>query len=671
MSNDNRSLLKPNPNPERMLSIPAKKSDAVELYRPLRKLVMRRYSESDAVKVESVLESMSKCRMDMVERGDLSLPRQRDCLVHYLRCLCMVEQLFSSDSDYDSEPIMFVWYDAFCEHQVSSQRNSIQLEKAAVLFNLGAVSSQIGASCDLTTALGRHLAMAAFNAAANCFSKLWKVFAKQVSATLDLTVLFAEILHCIFFAQASELNLQQQLSDNSTNSAISFKTVSEFYRRAYDLILRDSAATERVSSFDGTWITHLYQKMKFFQAEARHQRQSSIQHKSEQSKAFTSVHDAESVTENLFRGICWGVDKWIPKQQPIYLDLVLSDYNPIKIIDGKLIANAWDKPPPYPTNLSILSSSSSSLLAIPLKKSKPLDLYKPLHNYVAIKYSESEAKRVEGFFEMLDKLRSEMQRDDLSLPIRRDCHIRYFRCLCMIEFFFPITTSSDPPIFVWQNAFNPQQGSSQHNIHLEKASVIFNLGALCTHIAASCDLTTIQGYRVAIDALNDASHWFLILPLVAEKASATIDLSADCTQMLREIVSAQIADLKRNFSHSGSDRSSLPVYPVSMLYRKAYDLLTFGPLAGNLAQSWMPQYIESKMETCLVKTGPIDVVTEQFLSGYCKAQSLLPKQCLPPCLDFLSEVDGNLVVNFSRNSIGIAALEETTIAISNINIGKN
>ncbi|RYR24333.1 hypothetical protein Ahy_B02g057833 [Arachis hypogaea] len=133
MSNDNLNL-------ERVLAIPVKKSDPVDLCRPLRK--------------------------DM-ERGDLSLPMQRDCLIHYFKCLCMVEPLFTAissdaDVDSDSDPIIFVWYDAFNpEHEngVSSQRNSIQLEKAAVLFNLGAIYSQIGASCDRTTALGRHLAM--------------------------------------------------------------------------------------------------------------------------------------------------------------------------------------------------------------------------------------------------------------------------------------------------------------------------------------------------------------------------------------------------------------------------------------------------------------------------------------------------------------------------------
>ncbi|QHO22521.1 uncharacterized protein [Arachis hypogaea] len=668
MSNNNQRLLNPNsnpnpnPNPERVLAIPVKKTDPVELYRPLRELVARKYSESDAEKVESVLETLNKCRSDMVERGDLSLPMQRDCLIHYFKCLCMVEPLFIAiSSDADSELINFVWYDAFySEHNngVSSQHNSIQLEMAAVVFNIGAVCSQIGASSDRTTALGRHLAMDAFNAAAIFFLKLWKDLVKDVSATLDLTLLFAESLHCLFSAQALELKSQQQLKDNSSSAfekyrcAVSFQSASEHYQRAYDLIVGDSVATEHVHKFDQTWITHLHQKKEFFQVEAR-QRLSSVQPISQPLRSFSSIcaldHDAESVNEKLVRAICWRVDQWMPKLEGVYLDLVLSEDSPFKIMDGgKLVANPWDMPPPYPTNFAIPSSSSSSsshILALPLKKSEPLDLYESLRNYFVLKYSESVAKSVEGLLELLNKLRSEMLRDDLSLPLRRDCLIRYFKCLCMIEPLFPMTTSPNPPIFVWYNAFNPQENSSQHNIHLEKASVLFNLGALGSHIALSCDLTTIQGQRIAIDALHDASYWFLILTHEAEKASATIDLSISCTQMLHEIISAQ----------------------VFVLYRKAFDMSTLGPLAETRVQSLIAQHLLSIMRTCFIEFAPSDV-TEQFLIGYCKAAQFLtgyriPVGCQPPCLDLLSKAgpvmikDENLVANLSGSDIRIGGDE--------------
>ncbi|MED6170711.1 hypothetical protein PIB30_033678 [Stylosanthes scabra] len=538
MSNDKPRLL----NPETMLSIPVKKSDPVYLYGPLRKLVARKYSESDAQKVESILETLNKCRMDIVEqREELSLPMQCDCLIHYLKCLCIVEPLFtaiSSDKDADPNALIFFWYDAFYsqhEHGVSSQRNSIQLEKASILFNLGAIYSQIGASCDRNTDLGRHLAMDAFSAASNIFLKLWKNFGKDISATLDLTVLFPESLHNLFSAQASELELQQELDNTPTTTTsvplskninlpfCSERSVLKAYRRAYYLIRLDSPAYKHVSKYDRTWIIHLYEKTVFFQAEFLY-RQSSILTKPELPEASSLVqscpldHDAESVTGKLVRGIC-----------------------------------------------------------------------------------------------------------------------------CMTSLF-----QSCPP---------PDPDGKQripyllHNIHLEKASVLFNLGAVCNNISLSCDLTTIQGHCVAMDALNDASYWFyLLLKLDTKKASATIDLPVDCIQMLHKIITAQIADLKENYPRSHSDGSSFPGYPVTLHYRKVYDLLTFGPLAGKLVESSIPQFIEGKMKTCHVKTGASDV-TEQFLSGYCEAQSLLGEGYQTSWLDLLSEVgpfkiqDGNLVAN--------------------------
>ncbi|XLS61334.1 hypothetical protein HN51_015562 [Arachis hypogaea] len=663
MNNDDRELL----NPETMLSIPLKKTDPVELYLPLRKLVASKYSESHAQKVESVLETLNKCRRDMVERrADLSLPMQRDCLIHYFKCLSMVEPLFTSISS-DADPILFVWYDAFKpDHRdgVSSQLNGIQLEKAAVLFNLGAIYSQIAASCDRTTALGRHLAIEAFKVAANFFRKLLQFFAKHVVyATLDLTFLFAEFLHLLFSAQASELELHELLNKNDAGyafqqhrCALAFISVYELHRRAYATIRNDSAARKHLRSFDRTWLTRLKQKVAFLYAEAR-QRESSILPQSERPHVCSRVescaldHDAECVTEILVRGICSRKTQLYEIQTRMYVDLILSEYNPFKIMkDGKLlVAYPWNIPPPYPTDSAILSSSDI-LRFLPLKKTEPLNLYESLRSYFVLKYSESVANRVEGLLQMLHKLRNEMLRDDLSLPLRRDCLILYLKYLCMIEPVFPMNVSPNPPIFVWYNAIFPQEHSSQHNIHLEKASVLFNLGSLCTRIALSCDLTTIHGLRLAMDALNDASRWLSRLTACESGlASGTSDLS----EFYINMIIRQFPYLKSKFPRPQSveSSSSSPRYAAYSAYDPVkYELFAYDP----------------------------SDVTEQFLLGYCNAYSMVQDLCqgplpweTPPCLDLLSEVspvkikDGNLVANATLEAPNSAlenmSLQETTL----------
>ncbi|XLU60729.1 hypothetical protein S245_019938, partial [Arachis hypogaea] len=335
--------------------------------------------------------------------------------------------------------------------------------------------------------------------------------------------------------------------------------VYELHRRAYATIRNDSAARKHLRSFDRTWLTRLKQKVAFLYAEAR-QRESSILPQSERPHVCSRVescaldHDAECVTEILVRGICSRKTQLYEIQTRMYVDLILSEYNPFKIMkDGKLlVAYPWNIPPPYPTDSAILSSSDI-LRFLPLKKTEPLNLYESLRSYFVLKYSESVANRVEGLLQMLHKLRNEMLRDDLSLPLRRDCLILYLKYLCMIEPVFPMNVSPNPPIFVWYNAIFPQEHSSQHNIHLEKASVLFNLGSLCTRIALSCDLTTIHGLRLAMDALNDASRWLSRLTACESGlASGTSDLS----EFYINMIIRQFPYLKSKFPRPQSVESS-------------------------------------------------------------------------------------------------------------------
>ncbi|MED6124117.1 hypothetical protein PIB30_056077 [Stylosanthes scabra] len=87
-----------------------------------------------------------------------------------------------------------------------------------------------------------------------------------------------------------------------------------------------------------------------------------------------------------------------------------------------------------------------------------------------------------------------------------------------------------------------------------------------------------------------------------------------------------------------------------------------GPLAENLVQSWIPQFLETKMKTCHVQSGPSDV-TAQFLSGYCEAQSLLQDVCQTTCLDLLSEfgplkiMGEDIVANFRGSNFDIGGDE--------------
>lgn len=69
----------------------------------------------------------------------------------------------------------------------------------------------------------------------------------------------------------------------------------------------------------------------------------------------------------------------------------------------------------------------------------------------------------------------------------------------MMETRFPIGRDSDQVhiTFVWYDAFKPSKRSEAISIHLERASVLFNIGAVLTQQALGCDTSSDAGMKEA------------------------------------------------------------------------------------------------------------------------------------------------------------------------------
>ncbi|KAJ8447630.1 hypothetical protein Cgig2_031684 [Carnegiea gigantea] len=193
------------------------------------------------------------------------------------------------------------------------------------------------------------------------------------------------------------------------------------------------------------------------------------------------------------------------------------------------------------------SASTNIMLAIYEKKTSTVDLYRPLRNYIAFHYSEREAQNLEDDLDTVKQLRSDIEKSSDSPPARRDLLIKYFKCLCLMETRFPISSDKDhinSIQFTWFDAFKNKQKSSQTNIHLEKAAVLFNLGAVYSQIGLSFDRSTVEGRKQAVHNFATAAGVFAYLrDNVAVKAagggSATVDLSVECAGMLERLMLAQ------------------------------------------------------------------------------------------------------------------------------------
>lgn len=203
-----------------MLAIFEKKTVSVDLYRPLRNFIAFNYSEREAQNLEDDLQTLKQLRSDLERQSDPTPTARRDLLQNYYKALCLVETRFPISPDKDHiNTITFTWHDAFKQKQKASQQN-IHLEKAAVLFNLGAVYSQIGLSYDRATVDGRRQASHAFIGAAGAFAFLRDNASTKASigssTTVDISVESAGMLERLMLAQAQECVFENTIAKGST-----------------------------------------------------------------------------------------------------------------------------------------------------------------------------------------------------------------------------------------------------------------------------------------------------------------------------------------------------------------------------------------------------------------------------------------------------------------------
>jgi programmed cell death 6-interacting protein len=176
-----------------------------------------------------------------------------------------------------------------------------------------------------------------------------------------------------------------------------------------------------------------------------------------------------------------------------------------------------------------------NLLAVQCKKAEPVDLRDPVYKYVAHTYSAQQAKDASDDLAAVQEERNEIsvssayvrpscthrcsQGPNLKTPCVQNrytsllsitsCIItarsasspyyRYYCGLSMMETRFPISKERDHVHigFKWFDAFRPTRALEQSSIHYEKASVLFNLGAVYTQQALGFDRTTDSGIKDA------------------------------------------------------------------------------------------------------------------------------------------------------------------------------
>ncbi|XP_057952975.1 vacuolar-sorting protein BRO1-like, partial [Malania oleifera] len=243
-------------------------------------------------------------------------------------------------------------------------------------------------------------------------------------------------------------------------------------------------------------------------------------------------------------------------------------------------------------------ATTNIMLAIYEKKTVPVDLYRPLRQYICFTYSEREAQSLEDDLQLVKQMRSDLERPADSPAARRDLLQNYYKALCVMETRFPISPDKDhinAITFQWHDAFKQKQKASQQNIHLEKAAVLFNLAAVHSQIALTYDRSSIEGRRQASHAFIAAAGAFAFLrDNAAMKASigisTTVDLSVECAGMLERLMLAQAQEcVFENTIAKGSTPGVCAKISkqVGLYYEEAFAALVVAPLNQHFDKTWM------------------------------------------------------------------------------------
>ncbi|KAM7463483.1 hypothetical protein LguiA_031604 [Lonicera macranthoides] len=318
------------------------------------------------------------------------------------------------------------------------------------------------------------------------------------------------------------------------------------------------------------------------------------------------------------------------------------------------------------------STATNIMLAIFEKKTVPLDLYRPLRNYIAFNYSERDAQNLEDDLQTLKQLRSDIERSTDSLTSRRDLYQNYFKALAAVESRFPISPDKDhinTVTFTWYDAFKGKLKASQQNIHLEKAAVLFNLGAVHSQMGLGFDRSSVEGRRQASHSFIAAAGAFAFLrDNEAGKASmgssTTLDVSVECVGMLERLMLAQAQEcVFENTIAKGSTPGVCAKISrqVGLYYEEALAALNVTPLSQHFDKTWL-SHVQLKAalfyaEACYrysLELHEKEEIAEEIarlksgISALSETKKSSSKGAAQQLLDAMTKIEGNLNRNLER-----------------------
>ncbi|XP_007999954.3 rhophilin-1 isoform X4 [Chlorocebus sabaeus] len=178
-----------------MIPLGLKETKELDWSTPLKELILVHFGE-DGTSYEAEIRELEALRQAMrtPSRNEAGL----ELLTAYYNQLCFLDARFLTPAR--SLGLFFHWYDSLTG--VPAQQRALAFEKGSVLFNIGALHTQIGARQNRSCAEGAHRAVEAFQRAAGTFSLLRENFSHAPSPDMSPASLCA--LEQLMMAQAQE-----------------------------------------------------------------------------------------------------------------------------------------------------------------------------------------------------------------------------------------------------------------------------------------------------------------------------------------------------------------------------------------------------------------------------------------------------------------------------------
>ncbi|XP_065609335.1 programmed cell death 6-interacting protein isoform X1 [Cyrtonyx montezumae] len=223
------------------ISVQLKKASEVDLAKPLCKFIQQSYPSGDAQAEHCrAAEELSKLRKSAVGRPLDKHESSLETLLRYYDQLCSIEPKFPFSEN--QVCVTFTWKDAFDKGSlfggsVKLALASLGYEKTCVLFNCGALASQIAAEQNLDNDEGLKAAAKHYQFASGAFQHIKDTVLSALNRepTVDISPDTVGTLSLIMLAQAQEVFFLKATRDKMKDGIIAklANQAADYYGDAY------------------------------------------------------------------------------------------------------------------------------------------------------------------------------------------------------------------------------------------------------------------------------------------------------------------------------------------------------------------------------------------------------------------------------------------------------